>query len=811
MSDRLRALRESASEFKGRAFWVAIGCLICQMGLGLTYIRNGIAVDLIEGLDLTRAQLSGAATPQLIFQALASPLVGFLAVRLGASRVLAASATLFALVFFFFSRIESMAGLYVAIAGVGLCAAGMGDITVGHIVSQWFRKNRGLALGIAYAGSNLGGSVMVALVGSVAARTSWREGLLAVVPVALFVLLPTSLFLVREPGFGQGLRRADDGPAPDTQAALAGPRSPDDPGPDLDLKAALRTRSFWILTSSLFAFFYYFTGVLDHFVLFLTDSGLSKAEAIGSLSQAIGLGILSKILGGFLADRIPQERSIQAVFGLLAFSSLVLLALPSPVLLPVFVFSYGFSQASRDVVYPLVLGRCFGDRYLGEIYGAMTLTLFPGGALGPVLTALLRQELGSYEAAFGLFAVLNGLALVGTLLPARRAHGRHAGQQGRLGLGVLRDRVGERDPVPFGHLAAHRIQLSRSLEADRGGEPALTTEEREEAILFDRAETDVHLVAFLDLSGDRDPQIELIGPDIGHRREGLGLTAQQTSRDDLGLLDRARPVLEARPLRVAGVLPARAVSEGEDPFPTRCPVRITEHPVVDLEPRAVEPIGGRRSAHTHHDHVRGQRLAVRDLHPRDPALTLEAVDADAQSEDHALLAMLASDALTESRSEPSNERRRERLDDRHLEPLLPTGGRDLHADEASADDDDSRGLRHLVAKPMCIIQRAQLDHALEIAAEGQSPCPRAGRDHDRVALERRTVLERDERARGIERCRRHTELPVRLELLHAIPRERELFVFPAVDEELLRERRAVVGKPLFGAHDADPAFEALPA
>ena len=410
MSDRLRAVREAASEFKGRAFWVAIGCLICQMGLGLTYIRNGIAVDLIEGLDLTRAQLSGAATPQLIFQALASPLVGVLAVRLGASRVLAASATLYALVFVFFSRIDSVAGLYVAIAGVGLCAAGMGDITVGHIVSQWFRKNRGLALGIAYAGSNLGGSVMVALVGSVAARSSWREGLLAVVPVALFVLLPTSLFLVREPAFGQGLRTEDESPSQGTAPAAAGP---DAASPDLDLKAALRTRSFWILTSSLFAFFYYFTGVLDHFVLFLTDSGLSRNEAIGSLSQAIGLGILSKILGGFLADRVPQERSIQAVFGLLAFSSVVLLALPDPVLLPVFVFSYGFSQASRDVVYPLVLGRCFGDRYLGEIYGAMTLTLFPGGALGPVITALLRQELGSYEAAFGLFAVLNGFALIG--------------------------------------------------------------------------------------------------------------------------------------------------------------------------------------------------------------------------------------------------------------------------------------------------------------------------------------------------------------------------------------------------------------
>jgi sugar phosphate permease len=378
------------------------------MGLGLTYVRSGIAPDLIESLDLTRAQFSGAALPQLIFQALVSPLVGLLTVRLGASRVLAASATIFAFVFLGFSRIDSMAGLYVAIAGVGLAAAGMGDITIGHIVSQWFRKNRGLALGIAYAGSNLGGSVLVALVGSVAASYSWREGLLAIVPVALFILLPTSLFLVREPPPGRF--RGDVGDRiPSSEGASS--RDAESPVDDLDLKTAYRTRSFWILTLTLFTFFFYFTGVLDHFVLFLTDTGMSKSDARFYFSRAVGLGVISKILGGFLSDRIPADRAVQAVYALLAFSSLVLLALPNPALLWVFVFSYGFSQACRDVVYPLVLGRCFGDRYIGEIYGAMTLTLLPGGVLGPMFGAVLRDVMGSYSLAFGVFAVLNALAL----------------------------------------------------------------------------------------------------------------------------------------------------------------------------------------------------------------------------------------------------------------------------------------------------------------------------------------------------------------------------------------------------------------
>ena len=156
-------------------------------------------------------------------------------------------------------------------------------------------------------------------------------------------------------------------------------------------------------------------------MLFLTDTGLSSQDARSYLSQAIGLGIVSKIAGGFLADRIPQEKAILYDYGLLAVSSGVLLLLPHPVLLPVFVLTYGFSQAARDVVYPLVIERCFGARHLASIYGTMTLTLLPGAALGPLMAAALRDSLGDYRLAFTIFAVLNLALGRRALLRARRA------------------------------------------------------------------------------------------------------------------------------------------------------------------------------------------------------------------------------------------------------------------------------------------------------------------------------------------------------------------------------------------------------
>ncbi|MBY0399313.1 MFS transporter, partial [Myxococcota bacterium] len=357
-------------------------------------------------------------------QSLASPLAGYLTVRYGAKPVLVGSALLFSLVFVGFSQVESIAGFYLAIAGVGLGAAGMGDVSVGHVVAQWFRRHRGLALGIAYAGSNLGGSAMVWLTGAVAARSDFRTALLAVALFSLVVLLPAAFFLVRDREGAREEVRAAGAPARSREAtdptaiALAHPSgsdastAPAPQAPSLDLRAALRTRTFWILTTTLFSFFFYFNGILDHFVLILTDAGLSHEEAATRLSQTIGLGIVSKVVGGYLADRVSQEHAILYDYGLLALSSVVLLFLPSAVFLPVFVLSYGFSQAARDVVWPLAIERCFGARHLGSIYGAMTLALLPGAALGPLAAAALRDALGDYRMAFVLFIAMNAAALV---------------------------------------------------------------------------------------------------------------------------------------------------------------------------------------------------------------------------------------------------------------------------------------------------------------------------------------------------------------------------------------------------------------
>jgi MFS family permease len=164
-----------------------------------------------------------------------------------------------------------------------------------------------------------------------------------------------------------------------------------------ELVGDFRGRAFWV--------------VLGCLVLFLTDAGIPHEEATLYFSNAIGLGIASKILLGLIADRIPHKATILLGYGLLAASSLLLLALPDKAPMWVFVAALGFSTAARDVVYPLIVSDCFGVRYMAQIYGGLMLVLAPAGALGPIFAAAIHDRFGSYDIAFTTFAVMNTLAV----------------------------------------------------------------------------------------------------------------------------------------------------------------------------------------------------------------------------------------------------------------------------------------------------------------------------------------------------------------------------------------------------------------
>jgi MFS family permease len=394
---------------------------VCQTGLGVAYVFGPLLKHVVAEFDWSRTVYAVGNAPLLLAMAVGNSLAGDLTERLGARRVLVAATLLLAASLWCFGHVQSLPAYYATCALFGVALAGLGDIPVGALASRWVARGRGLALGFVYVGSNAGGSLVPLALGALTAPAeaaggeglaglglSWRSAVTWIGVVAALWILPFALFAVREPRPGEVPSEVPARGEADAPAPAAG----------LALREALSTRSFWLLAAVLFAFYLYYLAVNLHLVPYLTDLGFSDARAAASYGGAVAVGIAAKLGMGAAADRLPLRRALAANFALLAGASLLLLVVRAPGVLPIFLVAHGFATAAENVLLPLVVAECFGFRHMPRIYGALMLTLFAGGALGPILAGAAFDRFGEYRVAFGAFAALNVLAL--GLLPLLR-------------------------------------------------------------------------------------------------------------------------------------------------------------------------------------------------------------------------------------------------------------------------------------------------------------------------------------------------------------------------------------------------------
>jgi MFS family permease len=375
------------------------------MGLGYQYLYGALQPDVTSELALGRGAYAATGQVRNYVIALTGPVVGMLLVRFGARPVFAVSISILSGAAMLLSFVEHWAELLGATLLLGVGISGVGDITVSHAVSGWFQRSRGTALGFVYTASNFGGMLIVPLVASLAADESWRDAVRWTALATLALLIPAALIH----------------PAPRDAPVLAQGEDDTPSSPSMDVRAALQTRSFWILAFIHFTYFAYAVAITEHFISYLLDTGISREVAVERWSTAVGLGIASKLSFGFVSDRIAPRHGLTLLLALIALSSFVLLLPPQNWTIYLFVVLFGLSYAARDVVTPLVIIDCFGLEYMAKIYGAIFPTLMIGGGAGAVLGGLCFDWLGTYQPAFAALALLN-LAAVALTPQLRTEH-----------------------------------------------------------------------------------------------------------------------------------------------------------------------------------------------------------------------------------------------------------------------------------------------------------------------------------------------------------------------------------------------------
>ncbi len=382
-----------------RDWSIVLACFACQVGMGAGgYIFPVFLRPVVETLGWSRTEYALATPIMSTTVALVGPLVGWVSDRRGPRPVLVLGSLLMSAALLGAGGMQTLPQFYLVALGVGIAVACLGDLPTGAAVAARFRDRRGLALGLVYIGSNIGGALVPLAGALLAAGTSWRTAFLAIGSVLWLPLLPAALSVGRPPA----------------------PAASDFEAKDFDWRALLRQRDFWLLFWVLFVFYLYRLGLNTHLVAFLGDLGWSNLEAAGSFSLTLGLGIGGKLCAGALADRLGARPAVLGNFMLIALASLLLLVPRVAGALPLFLVVHGVATAAEDVVIPLVIAQRFGSAHLGRVYGLLLLALVPGGILGPLIAGRVFDATGGYAPVFAAFAVGNVTAVLALACIRRR-------------------------------------------------------------------------------------------------------------------------------------------------------------------------------------------------------------------------------------------------------------------------------------------------------------------------------------------------------------------------------------------------------
>jgi MFS family permease len=335
--------------------------------------------------------------------------VGPLLIPRFAPRILIICGTgLTAISLFGFSAMNSSVNMYYLLCFVYM----MGYIFSGPIphqilISYWFQKKRGRALGIMYAGAGLFGGLGSFLVRALTDKYDFQTALVAV-GALMFLTWPFCIFILKDNPSVVG-QFSDGGDRPSTDAALS-PRS---------FSHLLRSGSFWLLLLGSICSIGAIGSVNVHMKFVFRDAGFTNQAALNAAwTHGSVLILWSSIVGrlsiGYFADLYSKKSVMTATYFIVAVSILLLLRVSpkSPASLDIFAVGFGFSMGADYMLIPLMAAERFGINTLAR---AMSIIL-PVNTIGqtwcPYLVSALREHYGNYRDALG---VVVGIAIVGAI------------------------------------------------------------------------------------------------------------------------------------------------------------------------------------------------------------------------------------------------------------------------------------------------------------------------------------------------------------------------------------------------------------
>ncbi len=260
-------------------------------------------------------------------------------------------------------------------------------------ISHWFERRRGIAVAICASGNYLAGTIWPPIVQHLVATYGWRQTHVWLGLFCIVAMVPLSLAFKRRHPRAHAVPVSTPG-RPDQTSTYAPQPSP----------VPLGVLQILLIVAGV-ACCVAMSMPQVHIVAYCGDLGYGVARGAEMLSLMLGLGIVSRLISGLVADRIGGTKTL--LLGSVLQGVALLLYVPFDGLMSLYIISglFGLFQGGIVPSYALIVRQYFPPEEAGARVGMVLTATMIGMAFGGWLSGVVYDVTGNYQAAF-----INGVA-----------------------------------------------------------------------------------------------------------------------------------------------------------------------------------------------------------------------------------------------------------------------------------------------------------------------------------------------------------------------------------------------------------------
>lgn len=335
---------------------------------------------------------SGNAVGKLIVAPVFGFFAGWLIDRYGPRQLMMTGGLMLAIALIGISYSSSLELFYLFYVFNALGYVFGGPLPCQVLISRWFNKSRGKAMGVAYLGIGAGGALAPVLAARLEQWYDWHVALAMLGVIGFLMVFVFSYFI----------KDKKEKPTTVIEQKVEGS----------SMRNILKSRNFYLLAIGSMCSIGVVGGIGQHIKLYLSDLNYSQTEAAHVMSFVLLSSLVGRVMMGWLADIINRKYVMLLIY-LIVMASIPLLLVPEfGGRIYIFAIIFGIGLGGDYMIIPLMAGDLFGLKALGRTMGIILVADGVAEALFPVLLGALYNKSVGYMVGF---SVLIGVALLGAI------------------------------------------------------------------------------------------------------------------------------------------------------------------------------------------------------------------------------------------------------------------------------------------------------------------------------------------------------------------------------------------------------------